>query len=161
MISNSKKIGKDQESILRDLGARLRDYRKRMKISSIATAEAAGISRITLYRIERGEASVAMGAYMSVIYALGLKIQLEEIFEQKKVKKIDLQKIPKKIRIADYKQLKRLAWQLKSSKTLTPQETIDLYERNWRHIDFKNLEENEKKLISSLLAFFGRERVLV
>lgn len=160
MPTPSPSNNKAQKKALQELGWRLREYRKKMKISAVATSEAAGISRVTLYRIEQGEPSVAIGAYISVVFALGLKLELNGIVERK-VKASDLQKIPKKISIADYKQLKRLAWQIKDSKTLSPEEALNLYERNWRHIDLKNIDEREKKLIYSLLSFFGRERLLV
>ncbi|HEY8272188.1 MAG TPA: hypothetical protein VIG33_14960, partial [Pseudobdellovibrionaceae bacterium] len=71
------------------------------------------------------------------------------------------QKVPKKIRVSDYKQLKRIAWQLKGSQELSPQEVRDLYERNWRHIDLKTMDAREKKLLEMLLAAAGRERLLV
>ena len=62
---------------------------------------------------------------------------------------------------ADYQQLKRLAWQLKDTKELTPREALDLYERNWRHVDTAAMDEGERELIEVLLAAFGRERLLV
>ena len=42
MPSPSPQINEDQKKALRDLGLRLREYRKQMKISAVATAEAAG-----------------------------------------------------------------------------------------------------------------------
>jgi transcriptional regulator with XRE-family HTH domain len=36
---------------------------KALKVSATTAAEAAGMSRMTLHRIERGEPSVTMGAY--------------------------------------------------------------------------------------------------
>ncbi len=55
----------------------------------------------------------------------------------------------------------RLAWQMKSTAELTPEEALDLYERNWRHVDIKNMSEKEKELITTLLNAFGREKLLV
>jgi len=46
------------------LGQQIKAHRKQQKISAIATSEAAGLSRVTLYRIEKGESSVAMAAYL-------------------------------------------------------------------------------------------------
>lgn len=147
------------EKTLQVLGQRLRDRRKELGISATTTAEAAEISRITLYRIEKGEPSVTMGAYLSVISALGLTIDLiDTVVKKKSDKKI---KLPQKIRIANYKQLKRLAWQLKGTQELTPEEALDLYERNWRHVDVKALDSKERNLIKTLLAAFGRGRMLV
>ncbi len=42
-------------------------------------AERAGISRITLGKIEKGESTVSMGAYASVLFALGLAEKLQNI----------------------------------------------------------------------------------
>lgn len=159
MPSPSPKLSQNLEKNLRELGLRLREHRKKMGLSAIVTAEAAELSRITLYRIERGEASVSMGAYLNVIFALGLKLELAEIYSKKQ--KLPKAEAPQEIRIADYKQLKRLAWQLKDTKVLTAAAALDLYERNWRHVDIKALDKREEKLIKTLLAAFGRERLLV
>ena len=45
------------------LGKRIRAHRKARRISATTAAEAAGMSRVTLHRIEKGEPSVTMGAY--------------------------------------------------------------------------------------------------
>ena len=161
MPSKSPKISANQEKALRELGQQIRNHRKRMKISAVVTAEAAGLSRITLYRIEQGEASVAMGAYLSVISALGLVLELGTQKQQKNRQDSPPKKFLKKIRIADYKQLKRLAWQLKDTKEISAQEALDLYERNWRHIDVEAMDAREQKFLKTLLAMFGRERLLV
>ncbi|MGZ3747862.1 MAG: helix-turn-helix domain-containing protein [Pseudobdellovibrionaceae bacterium] len=161
MPAKAPSITKSQEKDLRQLGQQLRDRRKELGISATTTAEAAGMSRITLYRIERGEASVAMGAYLSVIQSLGLKLVLTDPQKKQIQKGKAEQKVPKKIRVSDYKQLKRIAWQLKGSQELNPQEALDLYERNWRHIDLKKMDAREKKLLELLLAAAGRERLLV
>ncbi|MBC7603974.1 MAG: helix-turn-helix domain-containing protein, partial [Ramlibacter sp.] len=42
---------------LNTIGATLRARRKAMKVSAVAASEAAGISRVTLHRIEKGEPS--------------------------------------------------------------------------------------------------------
>lgn len=155
-----QKTPQSQNLALLELGAKLRDRRKALRLNSVITAEASGISRVTLYRIEKGEPSVTMGSYLSVASALGLKIEVTTPQELGKKNLANLA-VPKKIRIKDYKQLKLLAWQLKKSKELSPTEALDLYERNWRHIHRDDLEENEKQLIQALLATFGRERLLV
>lgn len=155
-------INKTQENDLRQVGQHLRDRRKELGVSATITAEAAGMSRITLYRIERGEASVAMGAYLSVIQALGLRFDLIDPQKKKQIQKEQSKKkLPKKIRVGDYKQLKKIAWQIKGTQELSAQEALDLYERNWRHIDLKTMDEPEKKLLELLLAAAGRERLLV
>ncbi|NUM88261.1 MAG: helix-turn-helix domain-containing protein [Bdellovibrionales bacterium] len=148
---------KPMEQSLRDLGRLLRDHRKRLGVSAVAAAEASGMSRITLYRIEKGEPSVAMGAYLSAILALGLTFRVTE--HQKRDHAPT--RLPKKIPIAQHKQLKRLAWQLGKTVSISPQDALNLYERNWRHIDFQSMDARERNLLEALLAAFGRERPLV
>ena len=139
---------------LRDFGERIRAERKRLKLSSVTTAEAAGMSRVTLYRIEKGEPSVAVGAYLSALDALGLAIDLGPVQKKSAV-------LPAKIRVSAWPQLKRLAWQLRGDATLSHEEALELYERNWRHVDEKALTAKERALIDALLAKFGRKHLLV
>ena len=49
------------------LGHQIRSHRKSLRISATMAAEAASISRVTLYRIEKGEPAVTMGAYVNVM----------------------------------------------------------------------------------------------
>lgn len=160
MPAKSPQITVNTNKNLKAFGVQLAGRRKALGISATATAEAAGISRVTLHRIERGEASVTMGAYLSVVLALGLSLEAAETHTQEK-RAAAKPKLPKKIRLANYPQLKRLAWQIEGTKTLGPKEVLDLYERNWRHVDKKSLVEEERKLLEALLAAFGRERLLV
>lgn len=160
MPARAPKVSRNLEKVLQGLGQKIRDRRKELKISSITTAEAAGISRVTLHRVEKGEGSVAMSSYLSVIAALGLSIELAELSKGKKSGSPGAV-LPKKIRLTDYKQLKRIAWQLKGTKEISPNEALDLYERNWRHVDAKAMDERERKLLEMLMAFFGRGRLLV
>lgn len=44
-----------------------------VRVTAIACAEAAGMSRVTLHRIEKGNPSVTIGAYINVATALGLR----------------------------------------------------------------------------------------
>jgi hypothetical protein len=70
-------------------------------------------------------------------------------------------RLPSVIRVADWPQLQRLAWQLRSDSEVTPREALDLYERNWRHVDQRALSVRERAFLDALLAKFGRERLLV
>src|SRR3990167_1511363 len=60
---------------LQALGAQIRSQRKALRLSATVTAEAAGVSRVTLHRIEKGEASVAIGAWCNALAALGMTLQ--------------------------------------------------------------------------------------
>ncbi|MCM2280609.1 MAG: helix-turn-helix transcriptional regulator [Bdellovibrionaceae bacterium] len=161
MPAQSPRIGTRLEKVLRDIGERLRRRRKELGISATTTAEAAGMSRVTLHRIERGEPSVSMGAYISVVFALGLELELMDSQYHKKASDSLLSSLPQQIRLADYPQLKRLAWQLKGTKKVSREEALDIYERNWRHVDIKAMDAREREFLKVLLAAFGRERLLV
>ena len=160
MPSPSPHIGSRLQKVLRELGRQLRTRRKGLKISAVATAESVGMTRVTLNRIERGEPSVTMGAYLGVIAALGLELNLMDPRSTKRGQSLAA-KLPKKILLAHYPQLKRLAWQLKGTKTISLKEALDLYERNWRHVDIKKMDSKEHDLLEALLAAFGQERLLV
>jgi hypothetical protein len=50
---------------------------------------------------------------------------------------------------------------LKGAVELTPQQALDLYERNWRHVDKAQLTAHETSLIQALSARLGGGRLLV
>ncbi|HEY0817804.1 MAG TPA: helix-turn-helix domain-containing protein, partial [Rhizobacter sp.] len=60
------------------LGLGIRARRKALGVSAQAAAAAAGMSRVTWHRIEGGEPSVTMGAYLNALGALGLELQVGE-----------------------------------------------------------------------------------
>ena len=114
------------------------------------------MSRVTLHRIERGEPSVAMGAYCSAMAVLGLELRVEQP-SSTSVAALELDRqgwIPARISLSDYAQLRQLAWQLHGTNTLTPGEAMDIYERNWRHLDTAAMAPAERQLFEALqLAF--------
>jgi transcriptional regulator with XRE-family HTH domain len=59
---------------LKEIGERIRHHRRQLGLTATATAAAAGISRVTLHRIEKGTASVTLGALMNVLDALDLSL---------------------------------------------------------------------------------------
>ena len=156
MPSASPPTSTSQQEQLARLGALLRAARKRQKASAVATAEAAGMSRVTLHRIERGEPSVAMGAWVAAAGALGLT--LDPVDPRAPA---EAPQLPARIRLADYPQLKQLAWQLHGVEDLSAQEALQLYERNWRHVDSKSLSAEERALIQALSHTLGGGRLLV
>ncbi len=72
MPSPTPAIASNVADTLSALGKQIRAHRKALRITATSTAEAAGISRVTLHRIENGEPSVTMGAYLNALAALGL-----------------------------------------------------------------------------------------
>ncbi len=139
------------------LGQQIRAHRKALRISATTAAEAAGMSRVTLHRIEKGEPAVTMGAYMNTMAALGLNFGLITATEPIEAHPAEHREgwIPARIRLIDYPQLKQLAWQLQGTETLSPKEAWDIYERNWRHLDEPALTVNEQQLIDALRVAFG------
>ena len=61
------------QRVLNDLGENIKLARLRRKLRTIQVAERAGISRATLWQIEKGTPTVAMGAYFQVLFVLGLE----------------------------------------------------------------------------------------
>jgi len=60
------------EKELKALGQRLKDARLRRRYSMETVCARADISRPTLYKVECGDPSVAMGIYVQVLRVLGL-----------------------------------------------------------------------------------------
>ena len=58
------------------LGLQIRTRRKALGLSATVVAEAAGLSRVTLHRMEKGAPAVTMAAYLNVMAALGLDFSL-------------------------------------------------------------------------------------
>jgi transcriptional regulator with XRE-family HTH domain len=59
--------------VLEQFGESIRLARLRRKISTTLLAERAGISRSTLWQIEKGTPTVAIGAYVQVLFVMGLE----------------------------------------------------------------------------------------
>jgi transcriptional regulator with XRE-family HTH domain len=62
--------------ILEELGENIKLARLRRKLSAEQVAERAGISRSTLWQIEKGLPNVSMGYYAQVLFVLGLEKNL-------------------------------------------------------------------------------------
>ena len=58
---------------LAQMGENIKLARKRRKLTAVQVAERADIARSTLSLVEKGEPSVAMGAYFNVLRVLGLQ----------------------------------------------------------------------------------------
>ncbi len=57
---------------LRQLGEQIKISRLRRRLSIAVVAERAGISRASVYAVERGDAGTSIGVYASVLLALGM-----------------------------------------------------------------------------------------
>jgi transcriptional regulator with XRE-family HTH domain len=142
------------------LGRGIRARRKALGVSAQAAAEAAGMSRVTWHRIEGGEPSVTMGAYLNALGALGLEIHVGGPAGAPAATR-EAAVLPEHIELAHYPQLRRLAWHAPGATTLTPAEALNLYERHWRHLDREALQPAEQDLIDALRRERGGGRLLV
>jgi hypothetical protein len=98
-----------------------------------------------------------MGAYLNAMTALGLDFGIAQP-PGKANGAADHGRqgwIPARIRLADYPQLKQLAWQVHGTDDLTPAEALSIYERNWRHVDVQKLNPRERDLIDALRVALG------
>ena len=137
------------------LGQQIRAQRKALRVNATAAAEAAGISRVTLHRIEKGEPAVTMGAYLNVMAALDLRFG---IVGPKTTTTAGAEMkgwIPARILLSDYPQLKQLAWQVQGTDEVTPAEALSIYERNTRHVDIATMDARERNLIDALRLALG------
>jgi transcriptional regulator with XRE-family HTH domain len=66
---------------LAKLGDDLAAARKRRRIPMAVMAERAFITRKTLGRVERGDASVSLGIYASVLFVLGMVDRIAELVD--------------------------------------------------------------------------------
>lgn len=87
---------------LKKLGQDLCDARKRRRIPMQLAADRAGISRVTLSKIEKGDEGVSMGAYARIFFILGMIDRLSELADiavDKLGQGLEAEKLPKRIRI--------------------------------------------------------------
>lgn len=144
---------------LQAIGLHIRRQRKALKVSATVAAESAGMSRVTWHRIEKGEPAVTMGAYLNALAVVGLEFDVLDTAARRDHKDDgdDRKKgwIPARIHLADYPQLRQLAWHVRETDTLSAREAFDIYERNARHLDEKDMAASEKELLEALRAGFG------
>ncbi len=64
---------------LKEMGENIRLARLRRRLSATLLAERAGITRVTLKKVERGDPGATLGAYAHVLQSLGLSGDLAQI----------------------------------------------------------------------------------
>lgn len=67
------------QKLLAELGERIKLARLRRKLSSQQVSERAGISRATLWQVEKGAPGPSMGAYFMVLFTLGLERDFQKL----------------------------------------------------------------------------------
>src|SRR5271163_3259470 len=87
---------------LRKLGQDIRDARRRRRIPAAILAERASISRMTLNKIEKGDAGVYVGNYAAVLFALGLVNRVADLADPTHDtvgRELEEEHLPKRIRV--------------------------------------------------------------
>jgi len=79
MKSKKPKIFPQHRKILEQLGENIKLARKRRKLTTTQVAERSSIDRTTLYYIEKGKPSVAIGNYFNVLRTLNLHEDLLKV----------------------------------------------------------------------------------
>lgn len=64
------------------------------------------------------------------------------------------------LRINDYPQLRFIAWSRPGDQTISEEDALALYERNWRFVDVPALDDRERALIRQLAERFGHGDLL-
>ena len=85
---------------LAKLGEDITIARKKRRISTVSMAERAFISRGTLHKVEKGDPTVSMGIYATVLFILGLSDGLGEIADRTRDSlglDIEEDRLPKKV----------------------------------------------------------------
>ncbi len=80
MSKKTAEILPETQRILETMGEQIKKARLRRNLATELVAERAGISRATLWAVEKGSPTVAMGTYAAVLHALGgMDKDLEQI----------------------------------------------------------------------------------
>jgi hypothetical protein len=90
------------KSALRELGSDMRNARLRRRIPVAVMFQRAFISRTTLMKPEKGDRGIAMGAYVVVLFALGMIDRLRELASAKSDQiglGLEEERLPKRIDI--------------------------------------------------------------
>lgn len=88
MSSKKQTVFPKYQEVLEQMGENIKLARKRRKLTAIQVAERADVARTTLYQIEKGNPSVAIGAYFNVLRVIGLqndflKLAADDVFGRK------------------------------------------------------------------------------
>jgi hypothetical protein len=88
---------------LRKLGHDVKDARRRRRIPMAIAAQRASISKPTLIRMERGDPSVSIGSYATVLFVMGMADRLADLADAKNDSvglQLEEENLPKRIRSA-------------------------------------------------------------
>ncbi len=84
------------------LGADLSLARRKRSLTALMMAERIGIAKSTYLKIEKGDPTVAMGAYAMAFFVLGFEEALNEIVDVRRDDQgllLDADRLPKRVRV--------------------------------------------------------------
>ena len=87
---------------LRKLGHDIRDARRRRRIPTTILAQRASMSRMTLNKVEKGNPSTSVGAYATVLFALGMVDRLADVADPRfdtVGRELEEENLPQRIRL--------------------------------------------------------------
>jgi hypothetical protein len=86
---------------LRKLGHDIKDARRRRRIPVAIATQRASISKPTLIRLERGDPSVSIGSYATVLFVMGMADRLADLIDPRHDPvglQLEEENLPKRIR---------------------------------------------------------------
>jgi transcriptional regulator with XRE-family HTH domain len=87
---------------LAKLGADIALARKKRSLTTLMMAERLGVAKSTYLKIEKGDPTVAMGAYAMTFFVLGFDQALGEIVDPRRDDQgllLDAERLPKRVRL--------------------------------------------------------------
>jgi transcriptional regulator with XRE-family HTH domain len=87
---------------LKKFGADLALARRKRHLTTAMMAERLGVSKSTYVRVEKGDASVAMGAYAMALFVLGFGDPFADLVDASRDAHgllLDAQRVPKRVRV--------------------------------------------------------------
>lgn len=88
---------------LRKLGHDIKDARRRRRIPMAIVAQRASISKPTLIGVERGDPTVSIASYATVLFVMGMVDRLADLVDPKNDPvglQLEEENLPKRIRVA-------------------------------------------------------------
>lgn len=166
MPAKAALLADDLQRLWAQVSERVREARLRRNMTAEQVAREAGITRVTLNRLERGDPSITVATFLKVLDSLRLAQDLADVAADSEKRtageQLRQRRLPSRIRIDAYPQLREIAWHLSDPQaTVTPKEALELYERNWRHVDQAQVLPKERALIQRLVETLGKGVMLV
>jgi DNA-binding XRE family transcriptional regulator len=87
---------------LRKIGKDISDARRRRRIPIQLMAERANLSRTTIGKIEKGDATTSMGGYAAVLFVLGMTDRIGDLADgihDQTGRQLEEEKLPKRVRL--------------------------------------------------------------